>query len=141
MFLTPEQTLASAQANLYLSPQNKGKGHGVAVLLVRLDHPALFICVVIFVKIVPPVVALPHPWVQSVFQVCLLQGLCPLFQPWLSGPASRGCDPAACPKLLFMEREKGDFSVRKFEPRALGKGTLHDVPLSTRLKAQSSQMC
>lgn len=127
-----------------------GEGLGIRpVLLVRLSHQALFIYVIIFVKTVLSVVAsLPWPWVQSVFQACLhltwlFQGLCPSFQPWLSGPASRGCDSAAYPKHLFQEARGVEAAQQGSEPTTLRKGTLHDTPcpLSARLKILGSQTC
>lgn len=113
MFLTPEQTLASAQANLLSSYFGQGEGRG-AVQCYLLDCTTQpYLCNYFFKNCITcGCHPLPQPWVQSVFQACLhltwlLQGLCPLFQPCLSGPASKGHDPATCPKHLFMEGKKG----------------------------------
>lgn len=124
------------------SGQGEGPG-GCTVLLVGLHHSALFICVIIFLKKLyylwlPP----PCPSLGSSLSsrpACTSLGCsrvpCPLFQPWLSGPASKGHDPAACPKHLFMEERRG-LICRKLEPRALGKGTLHDIPLPALHQAE-----
>lgn len=50
-------------------PGGRVRGWGCAVLLVRLCHPALFVCVIIFVKTVLSVVATPLP--QASGPICL----------------------------------------------------------------------
>lgn len=66
VFLTPDQTLASAPANLYLPPRDEVRGR--TALGVR--RPPSPVCVIIFVKIVLSVVLpqppRPQPRVQSV---------------------------------------------------------------------------
>lgn len=91
---------------------------------------------------------LPQPWVQCVFQACLhltwlLQGLYPLFQPWLSGPASKGPRPSSPPKALVYGGKEGDFSVGSLSPEPWGRGPCSTFPCppSTRSEAQSSQTC
>ncbi|XP_027792689.2 sodium- and chloride-dependent glycine transporter 1 isoform X3 [Marmota flaviventris] len=84
---------------------------------------------------------------DTLLQACLhltqlLQGLCPSFQPWIWGPPSRGCDPAACPKHLFQEGRGGGCSAGvSSEPSGRRPCTTALCPPSTRLKAQSSQTC
>lgn len=99
--LCPGKSLSS------YSGQGEGLGAVQCYLLDCATQP--YLCNYFFKKLyylwLPP----PAP---ALGPVCLhltwlLQGLCPLFQPCLSGPASKGQDPAACPKHLFMEGKKG----------------------------------
>lgn len=132
VFLPSEQTPGPAQANWGLPAWGQDEGGGCAVLLVRLCHPALFVCAIIFVKIVLSVVATPLPPASG--PICLpgLPHLTRLL--WAFPASSRPCcqarpagahDSAACPKRWFLGVRGGVLLSR----RSPGEGTLHDSPL------------
>jgi hypothetical protein len=105
------------------------------VLFVRLYHPALFIRVIIFVKTVLSVVPMPQPSLRSNLSsrpactsLSSAPGLCPSFQPWLSGPASRGRNSAACPKHPFLEGRGGGCSAGSLSPGFWGRGPCTTPP-------------
>lgn len=150
MFLTPEQTLASAQENLYLPPPDKVRAPGLySVTCWTAPLSPVYLCNYFFLNCITcGCHPLPQPWVQCVFQACLhltwlLQGLYPLFQPWLSGPASKGPRPSSLPKALVYGGKEGDFSVGSLSPEPWGRGPCSTFPCppSTRSEAQSSQTC
>ena len=76
----------------------------------------------------------PAPHSVAPRSLCLL--------PALAVRASRAeaHDPTACPKNSFLGGRGGVMLSRRVEPRAPGKGTLHDAPLPYhyQAKAQSS---
>lgn len=142
VFLTPDQTLASAPANLYLPPRDEVRGR--TALGVR--RPPSPVCVIIFVKIVLSVV-LPQPPAPSlesslsVFQACLhltwlLRGLCPLFPTSVVRPSQRRLGLSSPPKALVHGGKERGLLSRKLEPRVLGKGTMHDLPWSALHQAE-----
>lgn len=139
MFLTPEQTLASCPGKSVSSCSGQGEGPGgCTVLLVGLHHSALFICVIIFLK--NCITCGCHPPAPALGPVCLPG----LPAPHLAAPGSLvlcsnpGCQaqPAKATtqqpaQSTCLWRERRGLICRKLEPRALGKGTLHNIPLPT----------
>lgn len=115
-----------------------GQGEGCGAYSVTCwTAPLSPVCVIIFLKLVLPVVATPCPSLGSSLSsrpVCTSLG-CSRVPGLCSNPAcqaqpakARTQQPA---QRTCLWRERRGLLCRKFEPIALGKGTLHDIPLPT----------
>lgn len=136
---------------MWISHLGAGEGlGGCAVLLVRLCCPALFVCAIIFVKLVLSVVATPLPRASG--SICLL-GLpaphsavlgFPRLMPALAArPSQQRPVIQQLPKALVSGGSEVECcSAGGLNPEPWGGGPYMTPPCppSTRLKAQSSQI-
>lgn len=138
MFLTPEQTLASAQENLYLPPPDKVRAPGLySVTCWTAPLSPVYLCNYFFFKLY--YLWLPSP-APALGPVCLPG----LPAPHLAAPGSLSFVPTLVVRpsqqrpttqqpaqSTCLWRERRGLLCRKLEPRALGKGTLFHIPLPT----------
>lgn len=138
MFPTPEQTLASAQANLSPLTPVKVRAPGLySVTCWTAPLSPVYLCNYFFKKLyylwLPP----PCPSLGSSVSsrpACTSLG-CSRVSVLCSNPGCQAQPAKATPQQpaqsTCLWRERRGLLCRKLEPRALGKGTLHDIPLPT----------